>query len=154
MSDDARKIIAQNKKARHDYFVTEAMEVGIVLVGSEVKSLRAGRCSIKESFADVSGGEIFLLNANINEYAGANQFNHEPTRRRKLLLHKKQMQKLIGAIKRKGITLVPLSIYFKRGLVKVEMGIVEGKKKEDKRQSIKDREWKREQARLLKGKNK
>ena len=154
MSDDARKIIAQNKKARHDYFVTEAMEVGIVLVGSEVKSLRAGRCSIKESFADVSGGEIFLLNANINEYAGANQFNHEPTRRRKLLLHKKQMQKLIGAIKRKGITLVPLSIYFKRGLVKVELGIVEGKKKEDKRQSIKDREWKREQARLLKGKNK
>lgn len=145
-----RKVVAQNRKARHDFSIEETVEAGIVLVGTEVKSLRAGRGSLNESYASDEGGEIYLINAHIPEYPPAGRFNHEPKRPRKLLLHRKQIGKLIGAVRREGYTLVPLSLYFDaRGRAKVELGIAHGKKKHDKRASEKERDWQRQKARLL-----
>ncbi len=144
--------VAQNRRARFDYFIEEVMEAGIVLSGTEVKSLRGGQASINESYAGVKGSEIFLLNAYIPEYTKAHvKLQHEVRRPRKLLLHKNQVNKMIGAVQRKGTTLVPLSIYFnKRGIAKVALGIATGKKQHDKRDAIKKRDWQKEKSRLLK----
>ena len=145
-----RRVIAQNRKARHDYLIESTLEAGIMLTGTEVKSLRAGRASINESYAAEQGGELYLINSHIPEYPPAGRFNHEPRRPRKLLLHKRQMTQLIGAITREGYTLVPLSIYFnEKGRAKVELGLAKGKKKHDKRAAEKERDWQRQKARLL-----
>jgi SsrA-binding protein len=151
-----KQTIARNKKATFDYFITDRVEAGIVLLGSEVKSLRDGGASIGESYADsTESGEMFLVNSYIKEYGqSGSHLQHDPKRVRKLLLHKKEMIKYAGAISRKGITIVPLELYFdKNGRVKMNLGIAEGKKQHDKRQSIKDRDWKRDQSRIMKDKN-
>ncbi len=146
----ARRLVAQNRKARHDYAIEETLEAGIVLTGTEVKSLRAGRASINECYAADADGELYLINSHIPEYPPAGRFNHEPRRPRKLLLHRRQIAKLVGAITREGYTLVPLSIYFdERGRAKVELGLGRGKKKHDKRAAIKERDWQRQKRRLL-----
>ena len=150
----SNRIIAQNRKARHDYHIEESFEAGIMLQGTEVKSLRVGQVSIADSFAGSIGDEIFLLHAHIPEYEKAHiLFNHESRRPRKLLLHRKQVNKLLGKIKTKGYTLVPLSIYFnEKNKVKVELALAKGKQLFDKRASIKEREWKVEKARTLREK--
>jgi SsrA-binding protein len=141
---------AQNRRARHDYLIEDTLEAGLVLQGSEVKVLRTGQASIAEAYADEEGGELFLVNANIPEYRAANRFGHQPRRPRKLLLHRKEMNKLLGAIRREGVTIVPLSIYFnERGRAKVELGLAHGKKKTDRRQAEKDRDWQRDKARIM-----
>jgi SsrA-binding protein len=141
---------AQNRRARYDYLIEDTLEAGLVLQGSEVKVLRTGQASINEAYAGENGGELFLVNANIPEYRAANRFSHEPRRPRKLLVHRKEMNKLLGAIKREGVTIVPLSIYFnERGRAKVELGLAHGKKKADKRQAEKNRDWQRDKARIM-----
>jgi SsrA-binding protein len=141
---------AQNRRARHDYLIEDTLEAGLVLQGSEVKVLRTGEASIAEAYADAQAGELFLVNANIPEYKAANHFSHEPRRPRKLLLHRKEMNKLLGAIRREGVTIVPLSIYFnERGRAKVELGLAHGKRKADRRQAEKDRDWQRDKARIM-----
>ena len=149
--DAARyKIAAENRKARYNYAIGETFEAGIALSGTEVKSLRGGKATIAESYAGEKNGEIFLVNAYIPEYLQANQFNHETKRPRKLLLHKRQINRLLAAIQREGMTLVPLSLFFTpRGWAKVELGLAKGKKLHDKRASIKERDWQREKLRLL-----
>lgn len=145
------KVIAQNRKARFEYEILETIEAGIVLVGSEVKSLRLGKTNITEAFADERNGAIYLINLNIEEYKGANRFNHEPKRPRKLLLHKREQNKLLGAIQRKGVTLIPLQMYFNhKGIAKITLGIGKGKKLYDKRATEKERDWQRDKARGLK----
>ncbi|MBI1187201.1 MAG: SsrA-binding protein SmpB [Alphaproteobacteria bacterium] len=145
-----RKLIAENRRARFDYFIEEVIEAGIQLLGTEVKALRAGRANIAESYASPDRDELFLVNAHIPEYAPASQFNHEPRRPRKLLVHKRQLAKLKGAVEREGRTLVPLKLYFnERGIAKLELALARGKKAHDKRDATKDREWKRQQGRLL-----
>jgi len=142
------KIIAINRKARFNYSIEEEIEAGIVLLGSEIKSIRAGKVNINDAHATEMEGDLYLLNSHINEYAGANRFNHAPRRARKLLLHKKQLNKLIGKIDTKGITIVPLSLYFNaRNIVKVKLGVAKGKKLYDKRASIKERDEKRQNSR-------
>lgn len=144
------KIIAQNRKARHNFFITDHLEAGIILMGSELKSLRQGRANIEESYATEQKGELFLVNSFISEYAAAKHFSHEPKRPRKLLLKKREMHKLMGAIKRQGITLVPLSFYFNaQGRVKVDLGIAQGKKQHDKREHDKERDWALQKARIM-----
>lgn len=151
--ENARRFAAQNRRARYDYQIDSTLEAGIMLLGTEVKSLRAGKASLGESWAGEKDGDLYLLNANIPEYAAANQFNHEPKRPRKLLVHKRERAKLMAAIKREGMTLVPLSLYFNpRGIAKVELGLAKGKKKGDKRESSKQRDWQRDKARLLRAK--
>ena len=154
-ADSNQKVAAQNRKARFDYFIEDTLEAGIILAGTEVKSLRAGGASINESHAGVKGAEVFLFNAHIPEYKQAHgKLQHEVRRPRKLLLHKAQMNKLIGAVQRKGTTLIPLSLYFNaRGIAKIELGIATGKKKHDKREALKERDWKKEKSRLLKTQN-
>jgi SsrA-binding protein len=148
-----RKVVAENRKARHNYAIEEVMEAGIVLTGSEVKSLRAGRATIAEAYAGEEGGEIYLINANIPEYVQANRFNHEPKRRRKLLLKKREMHRLTNAIRREGMTLVPLELYFNaRGIAKLALALAKGKKVHDKRETIKERDWSRQKQRLLRAK--
>lgn len=143
--------IATNKKARFDYTINDAYECGIVLVGTEVKSLRKGAVNLKDSHAVVEGNEVWLLNVHIEEYTQGNRNNHRPTRPRKLLLNRREIKKLTGSITSKGMTLVPLSMYFNaKGYVKVELGLASGKKKYEKREAIKERDWKRDQARNLK----
>jgi len=145
--------IAQNRKARRDYSIVETFEAGIMLLGTEVKSLRAGRASIGESYAAEEGGALHLINAYIPEYASAGIASHAPRGPRKLLLRKREIAKLLAAINRKGMTLVPLSIYFNdRGLAKVELALAEGKHSRDKRQDDKNRDWQRDKARLMRGK--
>jgi SsrA-binding protein len=144
------KVAAENRKARHNYFIDDTLEAGVMLVGTEVKSLREGRSDISESYAAEQGGEMWLVNAYIPEYSGGNRFNHETRRPRKLLLHKREIDKLSGATKREGVTVVALRIYFnERGRAKVLLGLARGKKQHDKRAAIKERDWKREQGRLL-----
>lgn len=143
----------QNRRARFDYSIEDEVEAGIVLVGTEVKSLRKGECNLNDSYAGEFGEEIWLYNCYIAEYAGGNQFNHETRRPRKLLLSKKEIKKLMGRTKTKGVTLVPLSIFFNsRGYAKVKLGLATGKKQHEKRDSIKDRDWEREKARVMKDK--
>jgi SsrA-binding protein len=147
---DKVKIVAENRRARYDYAIEEKYEAGIALTGTEVKSLRFGEGSIAESYAEVKGEEVWLINANIPEFSHGNRFNHEPKRPRKLLLNGRQIAKLFGAVARQGMTLVPLSIYFNsRGRAKVELAIAKGRKAHDKREHDKEKDWKREQGRLL-----
>ena len=149
---DKKKIVAENRRARFDYFIDQVFEAGIVLTGTEVKSLRFGEGSIAESYAEVTGEEVWLVNSNVPEFSHGNRFNHEPKRARKLLLKEREINKMHGAVAREGMTLVPLSIYFNgRGRAKVELALARGKKAHDKRDTIKERDWKREQARLLRG---
>ena len=144
------KIAAQNRKARHDYFIKESLEAGLALMGSEVKSLREGRASIGEAFAVEKGGEIYLCNAHISEYKAASRFGHDPKRDRKLLLRRKEIAHLIGSAQRQGMTMVPLTIYFNdRGIAKLELALAEGKQSHDKRESIKERDWQRQKARIM-----
>jgi len=148
------KTVAQNRKARFNYFIEDTLEAGIVLTGTEVKSLRSGKSSIEESYADVKGNELFLVNAHIPEYNKAHvKLQHEVRRPRKLLLHKNQLNKLIGAVQRKGTTIVALAVFFnKRGIAKVLLGIAIGKKQHDKRQTEKERDWSREKSRIMREK--
>lgn len=149
--EKAKRSVALNRKARMSYAIEESMEAGLVLTGTEVKSLRQGRANIQDAFARVYQGELWLYNAFIPEYTQGNRYNHTPTRPRKLLLHARQVRKLIGYLKNKGITLVPLSLYFnKSGYAKVEIAVARGRKEYEKREVIKERDWKREQGRLLK----
>lgn len=144
------KLIAENRRARFDYFLDETLEAGLSLTGSEVKALREGRANIAESYVGVEGRDLALINAYIPEYGPANRFNHEPRRQRRLLLHRKQIDKLIGAAQREGRTLVPTRLYFNdRGMVKLEVALARGKKAHDKRATEAERDWKREQGRLL-----
>ena len=149
--NDGMKIVAENRKARHDYFIHETFETGLVLQGTEVKSLRAGRVNLKDSFASIKNGEIFVENMHISPYEQGNIFNHEPLRKRKLLMHKGEIRRLIGTIKEKGLTLVPLEVYLKGRLVKVEIGLAQGKKKYDKRATIAKNDARREVEREFKG---
>ena len=145
-----RRVVADNRKARYAYAIESTLEAGLVLTGSEVKSLRAGRAAIAESYAQARDGEIFLINAYIPEYKMASRFNHEPRRPRKLLVRKTEARRLAASVQREGMTLVPLKIYFNpRGVAKIELGIARGKKLHDKRQSEKARDWARDKARLL-----
>lgn len=147
------RVVADNRKARHLYFIENSLEAGIALTGSEVKSLRTGKATIAESYAHAKDGEIFLVNAYIPEYAMANRYNHEPRRQRKLLVHKSEVKKLAAAVQREGMTLIPLRLYFNaKGIAKLELGVARGKKMHDKRQTEKKRDWQREQARLLRRK--
>jgi SsrA-binding protein len=146
----ARKLVAENRRARFDYFLEESVEAGLVLTGSEVKSLRLGRANIAESYASVEGGEMVLINAYIPEYPGANRFNHEPRRGRKLLLHRRQIAKLTQAVQREGRTIVPVKLFFdEKGRAKLEIALAKGKKLHDKRATEADKDWKRDQARLM-----
>jgi SsrA-binding protein len=152
-SDPERKMAAQNRKARHNYFIDEVFEAGIMLAGTEVKSLRQGKANIGDAYATDKGGEIWLFNVNIPEYNSGGYTRHEEKRARKLLLKKREISKLLGAVQRDGMTLVPLSIYFNpRGIAKVELGLARGKKKYDKRETEKKRDWDRERARVLREK--
>jgi SsrA-binding protein len=152
-TDRKLRVIADNRKARFNYEIGEVFEAGIALTGSEVKSLRQGKASIGESYADARAGEIWLLNANIPEYLQAGRFNHLPKRPRRLLLHKRQIHKLSGAVEREGMTLVPLKLYFnEKGRAKIELALARGKKLYDKRQTEKKRSWERERGRLLRAK--
>ena len=147
---DKAKVVAENRRARYDYFVEERFEAGIELKGTEVKALRTGEGSITESYALVEGEEVFLINSSIPQYGNSGYTSHEPRRRRKLLLRGREIDKLHGAINRKGLTLIPLSVYFNsRGRAKVELALARGKQVHDKRATIKERDWKREQGRLL-----
>ena len=148
------KLIAENRRARYDYFIEDVVEAGIMLTGTEVKSLRNGRANIAESYAAVEGEAIILVNADIPPYSGGNRFNHEPRRHRKLLLHRKEIGKLIGAVQRDGRTIIPLKLYWnEKGIAKLEIGLAKGKGEHDKRDTIKDREGKREVERAMKSKN-
>jgi SsrA-binding protein len=151
--DDGRKLVAENRRARFDYLIEDTIEAGIQLVGTEVKSLRGGRANIAESYASTEKGELWLINATIPVYPPAGQFNHEPRRARKLLVRSKELKKLAGAVEREGRTLAPLKLYFNaRGIAKLEIALAKGKKAHDKRAATKDREWKRQQSRLLRDK--
>jgi SsrA-binding protein len=146
----ARRPVAQNRKAFHNYHIEERFEAGLVLTGTEVKSLREGRASLAEAHAGEIEGELWLFNVHIPEYRAGNRFNHEPKRPRKLLLHRREMAKLLGAVQKQGYTIVPLQIYFNaRGIAKVELGLAKGKKAYDKRAAIKDRDWQRQKERLF-----
>ena len=154
MADSKRaegaKTVAQNRRARFDYSIENTFEAGIVLVGTEVKSLRRGQASITEAYASDQGGELYLLNAHIAPYDSGKTFGHEPRRQRKLLLHRREIGKMIGAIRREGMTLVPLSIYFDaRGRAKISLALAKGKRKVDQREAIKSRDWQRQKSRLL-----
>lgn len=147
---DKQKVVADNRRARFDYAVEDKFEAGIQLQGTEVKSLRAGEGSIAESYAEIRDGQAWLINANIPEFSHGNRFNHEPKRPRKLLLHQREIERLTGAVERKGMTLVPLSVYFNsRGKAKVELALAKGRQTKDKRDYIKDRDWQRDKARIM-----
>ena len=151
--DRKHRVIADNRKARFNYQIGEVFEAGIALTGTEVKSLRVGKASIGESYADARGGELWLVNANIAEYLQAGRFNHAPKRPRRLLLHRRQINKLRGAVEREGMTLVPLKLYFnEKGRAKIELALARGKKLHDKRETEKKRSWERERGRLLRAK--
>lgn len=148
--DITKNMVAQNRRARFDYFIEETMEAGLMLTGSEVKSLRSGKASITESYAASEGGALWLINAHVPEYPGAKQFGHAPRRHRKLLMRKREIERLSGSLKRDGITLVPLDVYFnERGIAKLTLGLAKGKKQVDKRDTIKARDWQRDKARLM-----
>jgi len=147
---DQGKTVAQNRRARFDYGIQDTVVAGVMLTGSEVKSLRRGQASIVEAYASDKGGELWLLNAHIAPYDPGKTFGHEPKRPRKLLLHRREIDKLTGAIRREGMTIVPLSIFFTaRGIAKVNLGLAKGRRKADQREAIKDRDWQRQKSRLL-----
>ena len=142
-----KESIARNKRASHDYHILDTWEAGLVLTGSEVKSLRNGRANIGDAYAILNNGEVYLLNLHISPYEQASYFNHEPTRTRKLLLHKKEIKKMIGSVERQGLTLIPLELYFKKGKAKVALGLGKGKKLHDKRADLKKKDDERDMAR-------
>ncbi|MEO7648012.1 MAG: SsrA-binding protein SmpB [Gemmatimonadaceae bacterium] len=148
-AEPERKSLARNKRALHDYHVVETWEAGLMLTGTEIKSLRTGQANMSDSYGVVRDGEVFLLNLHIPPYEQGNQFNHDPTRTRKLLLHKKEIKRMIGAVERQGLTLIPLELYFKRGKAKVALALGKGKKLHDKRADEKKRDDQREMARAL-----
>ena len=151
--DEPRKLIAENRRARFDYLIEDTFEAGIQLLGTEVKSLRGGRANIAESYASTEKGELWLINSTIPIYPPAGPFNHEPTRARKLLVRGRELRKLASAVEREGRTLAPLKLYFnERGIAKIQIALAKGKKAHDKRAATKDREWKRQQSRLLRDK--
>ena len=150
MANEGIKVVAQNKKARHDYFIEQTLEAGIVLSGTEVKSIRQGKVNLKDSYAMIEGGEVILTGMHISPYEQGNIFNKDPMRNRKLLLHKNEIDRLIGYTQQKGLSLVPLQLYFKRGIVKLELGIAKGKKLYDKRDDIAERDAKRDIDRKMK----
>ena len=153
MSTSGQTLVAQNRKARHNYQIEDTLEAGLVLTGTEVKSLRQGRASIGEAYAADDGGDLYLINAQIPVYEAANRFNHEPKRPRKLLVHRRERSRLIGLVQRQGYTLVPLRLYFNnRGIAKVELGLARGKRQVDKRETEKQRDWQRQKARLMREK--
>ena len=153
MAESPTKTIAENRRARFDYFLEDHMEAAIALLGTEIKALRDGRANIAESYAAVEGREIVLVNADIPPYKQANRFNHEPRRHRKLLLHRKQIDKLIGAVQREGRTIIPVRLYLnERGMAKLEIALAKGKKIHDKREAVAERDWQRDKARLLRDK--
>lgn len=145
-----QKTVTVNRRARREYFIDESFEAGIVLLGSEVKSLRDGRANLADSYARVDKGQVFLVNSHISPYPAANMFNHEPTRPRKLLLHKREISRLTGKVKERGLTLIPLKLYFKDGRAKVELGLARGKKLYDKRATVKEKMVRREMERSMK----
>ncbi len=147
---DQTQVVVRNRKARHEYHVLETWEAGIVLRGTEVKSLRQGRANLQDAFARVDGSELWLHNLHISPYEAGNRFNHDPLRTRKLLLHRNQIRKLIGQVEQQGLTLVPLEIYFRRGIAKVSLALVKGKKLHDKREDLRRREHEREMERAWK----
>jgi len=147
------KVIAENRKAFHDYFVEEKYEAGIILTGTEIKSIRNGRVNLKDSFARVENGEVWLYQMHISPYDQGNRFNHEPLRRRKLLLNKSEISRLFGRIQLQGLTLIPLKLYLKHGLAKLELGVCRGKKTYDKRQDVAERDARREMERYFRGRN-
>lgn len=150
MAEGAKTLVARNRRARHDYFIEDSLEAGLVLTGTEVKSLRRGKGSINEAYVIDQGGELYLEGAHIAEYESASRFNHPPRRRRKLLLHRREMNRLVGQIRREGYTIVPLELYFNdRGIAKLQVGLARGKRKVDKRQATKERDWQRQKARIL-----
>jgi SsrA-binding protein len=150
--EDQHKVVATNRKAYHDYFIEEKLEVGVMLRGTEVKSLRDGRVNLQDSYASVDNGEVYLHHCHISPYSHGNIMNHDPLRARKLLLHRKEINKLIGKTQQKGLTLIPLRIYFsKKGMAKVELALAKGKKQYDRRETIKAREAGREVERAIKG---
>ncbi len=150
MVQGGKVLVAQNRKARHNYQIEDSLEAGLVLAGTEVKSLRQGRASIVEAYAADQQGELYLFDSHIPVYDPAGRFNHQPKRLRKLLLHSRELERLIGLIRREGYTLVPLSLYFnERGIAKVELGLGRGKRKADKRETEKRRDWQRQKARLM-----
>ena len=153
MSKESIKLIANNKKAYHDYFIDDTYEAGIALAGTEVKSLRMGRCSVNESFIRIENGEVYVYQMHISPYEKGNIFNKDPLRPRKLLLHKSEINKLMGRVAQKGFTIVPLKVYFKGSLVKVEIGLARGKKLYDKRQDIAKKDQRREAEREFKVRN-
>lgn len=153
MANEGMKLIANNKKAYHDYFIEEKYEAGLVLHGTEVKSLRQGKCSIKESFIRIENGEMFIYGMHVSPYEKGNIFNKDPLRPKKLLLHKREIMKLLGKIKEKGYTLVPLQVYFMSGRAKIEIGLAKGKKLYDKREDIAKKDQRRESERDFKVKN-
>jgi len=148
---DKKKVVAENRRARFDFAIEQVFEAGIALQGTEVKSLRFGEGTIAESYAEVKGNEVWLINSNIPEFSHGNRHNHEPKRPRKLLLSRREINKMYAGVARQGMTLVPLSVYFNsRGRAKVELALAKGKKAHDKRESIKERDWKRDKQRLMK----
>jgi SsrA-binding protein len=151
MAEEGKKIIAVNKRARFDYHISETLEAGLVLQGTEVKSLREGRVNLLDAYADVQEGEVFLLHAHINQYEQGNRFNHDPERPRKLLLHKQEIKRLLGKTQEKGLTLIPTRMYFTHGKAKVELGLAKGKKQYDKREDLKRRTAQRDMARAMRG---
>ena len=147
---DKQKIVADNRRARFDYAIEDKFEAGVQLQGTEVKALRAGEGSIAESYAEIRDGQAWLINANIPEFSHGNRFNHEPKRPRKLLLHAREIERLLGAVERKGMTIVPLTVYFNsKGRAKVELALAKGRQAKDKRDYIKDREWQRDKAKIM-----
>ncbi|WP_353265148.1 SsrA-binding protein SmpB [Gemmatimonas sp.] len=148
-TEEPTELIARNKRARHDYEILDTWEAGMVLTGTEVKALRDGRANLTDAYGFVKDGEVFLLNLHIGAYANGNLFNHEATRTRKLLLHKREIRRLIGSVERQGLTLVPLDLYFKNGRVKTRIALARGKAQHDKREDLKKRDAEREIARVL-----
>ncbi len=148
-TEEPTELIARNRRARHDYEILDTWETGIVLAGTEVKALREGKANLTDAFGVIKEGEVFLLNLHIGAYGQANQFNHEPTRTRKLLLHKREIRRMIGAVERQGLTLVPLELYFKGGRVKARLALARGKQQHDKRDDLKKKDAQREIARAL-----
>jgi len=154
VNKDEIKIVCENRKARHDYFIEETFEAGILLTGTEVKSLRASRVNLKDSFARIENGEVMLHQVHISPYEQGNRFNHDPLRTRKLLLHRSEINRLTGKMQQQGLTLIPLKIYFTRGLAKIELALAKGKKLYDKREDIAERDAKREVERHLRERQK
>ncbi|OLN33847.1 SsrA-binding protein SmpB [Desulfosporosinus metallidurans] len=154
MPSEGIKVVAENRKAFHDYFIEDRVEAGIVLTGTEIKSIRNGRVNLKDSYARLNDGEVWVYQMHISPYEQGNRFNHDPLRPRKLLLHRTEINKLVGKIQLQGLTLIPIKIYLKRGMAKVELAVGQGKKNYDKRQALAEREGKRDIERALKDRNK